>query len=90
MLFRSGGDILFTWEDLGGMPLSYSVYEGTIRAIDGHLPFVCNAEGSAGLPGRREVTLTPGGGSLYYLVTAANCAAEGPSGMDPARSICPP
>ena len=89
-LVRRAALVLFTWEDLGGAPMSYSVYEGRIRDIDGHLPLACNVAGDTRLPGRREVTLAPGARSRYYLVTAANCAAEGPSGMDEGASACPP
>ena len=90
LLAKRGTDILFTWQDLGGSPTSYNVYQGTLRLFSSHAPLACNTNGSAVPPSRREAVLAPGAGNLYYLMTAANCAAEGPSGADPALSTCPP
>ena len=39
------------------------------------------------VPGRREARLSAGGGSAYFVMTAASCAGEGPRGADPARGI---
>jgi hypothetical protein len=87
---KQGADISFSWQDLGGAPMSYNIYEGTMRVIDSHAPLACNVAGTQTPPSRREAAVTPGAGSRYYLISAANCAAEGPTGLDPAKSTCPP
>ena len=83
-------EVLFSWQDLGGNPTSYNLYEGLLRNKDTHAPLSCNLGGLARGGDRREAALVLGTGSHYYLMSAASCAAEGPSGGDPARSACPP
>ena len=61
-----------------------------LKVFYSHVPLACGLAGSAATSGWRDATLTPSAGSVYYLMTAANCAAEGPSGADPALSTCPP
>ena len=90
LLVKQGADISFTWQDLGGAPMTYNICQGTIGLIDSHAPLSCNVPGTVSPPGRRVLTVMPGPVSLYFLVSAANCAAEGPSGLDPAKSTCPP
>ena len=70
--------------------MAYNAYQGTIRSYWSHLPLGCGFAGAASAPGRRETVLTPGGGSLYFRMSASNCFAEGNTGADPALSACPP
>ena len=89
-LIKQGPDILFSFEDLGPAPMAYHVYEGAVRSIGSHDSLACSQAGTPSSPGRRAIVLAPSPGDRYYLMTAANCAGEGPSGADPSRSTCPP
>jgi hypothetical protein len=89
-LVKRGGDTLFSFEDLGGAPLTYNFYVGTIRDIWSHEPLACTLSGMPSTPGRREALVPAEMDSRYFLVTAASCGGEGDSGADPARSTCPP
>ena len=52
----------------------YEIYEGTIGDYTSHLPVTCS---TGGLTSR---TITPGGGSTYYLIVPRNLAGEGSYG----------
>jgi len=70
--------------------MAYNVYQGALDAFWSHAPFACAEASTPAAGGRLEALLAPGPGSLYFLVSATNCTAEGPTGGDPALNACPP
>ena len=70
---------------------SYNVYEGVIGDYYSHTGGAgCNRPAAVN-GARRELAYGPAANS-YFLVTASNCAAEGPSDADhpPALLTCAP
>lgn len=84
----AGGDLVISFEDLGAPAGAYDVYEGTLGGGYNHAPKICNAQ-TVAANGRRQIQLTPGAGSTYYLVTAADLCQEGTSGADSAGAPRP-
>jgi len=90
---KSGGDLVLGWENLGtidtGRPgrnggqhaTRYSVWEGTLP-IGGAYDHarIADTDGTPDGPARRTATVTPGGGSRYYLVGAQGDNMEGSLG----------
>lgn len=85
---RANGTVALDFEDRGGAVGGYNVYEGTLGSWYSHTGVVCQTlpplAGAA-----REVTLTPGAGARYWLVTAYDSCTEGPSGFDSAGHAQP-
>lgn len=54
----------------------YVVYEGTLGAFGSHQPATCSTAGAT------SWTLTPAGGSRYFLVAPADSGSEGSRGRD--------
>jgi DNA-binding beta-propeller fold protein YncE/mono/diheme cytochrome c family protein len=79
----AGGDLVISFEDLGGAAGAYDLYEGVLGGGYNHAPRSCNAQ-TTPANGRRQVQVTPAAGSTYYLVTAADLCQEGTSGADSA------
>jgi hypothetical protein len=77
----AGGNLLLSFQDLGGAVGLYNIYEGTLGGGYNHVPKACGAAVSAA-NGRLQATITPVAGNTYYLVTAADLCQEGTSGSD--------
>ena len=89
---KRGASVLFSFEDLGATAASYNVYEGTIGRYYSHRGLGCNRP-AALAAGRGESLYAPADpGASYFVVTAAGCAAEGPSDLDHPVALldCPP
>lgn len=98
LLVRSagGGQIVLSYQEIPGAG-GYNLYAGNLGAWYSHAGSpgnVCGVSSTSGA-GRRESTITPIAGDLYFLVTAYT-VAEGPSGfatggeIPPAASTCAP
>jgi len=82
-----GGDLMISFEDLGGSVGGYNIYEGSLGAGGTgslgagytHAAKACQAA-PALVNGRRQVAITPAAGSTYYLVTSYDLCQEGISG----------
>jgi hypothetical protein len=79
------GDLALDW---GGSctagDFDYGVYEGTLGAFTSHTPRLCSTAGGA------AATLTPGAGSMYYLVVPRNVNREGSYGTTSSGAQRPP
>ena len=77
----AGDSILVSFEDLAGRASTYALYAGNIGTWYSHASAAC---GVTPLPtgGRREVTLAVPEPARYFLATAENGCAEGPSGAN--------
>ncbi|MCP3980253.1 MAG: hypothetical protein GY716_13190 [bacterium] len=71
----AGGDLDLTWGQscLTGDD-DYEVYEGTFGDWTGHAPLSCSTAGAT------STSITPAGGSTYYLVVPRNSVREGSYG----------
>jgi len=78
----AGGDLVLSFQDLGGSVGAYNVYEGTLGGGYNHAPKACQLAPPAAVNGRLQTQLTPAAGNTYYLVTASDLCQEGTSGVD--------
>jgi len=92
----AGGDLLISFQDLGGTVGGYNIYEGTLGGGYTHVPKAC-AVATTRVNGLRQARVTPAAGNTYYLVTASDLCQEGISGTDssgapqPGTNLtCPP
>jgi DNA-binding beta-propeller fold protein YncE len=77
----ANGDLLVSFQDLGGQAGGYDVYEGVLGAWYSHAAKACQQTPPAA-NGRRSLQLTPAAGSAYYLVTSYDLCQESVSGFD--------
>jgi hypothetical protein len=77
-------DITLTWGP-SCLPsdTDYAVYEGTLGAFDSHASRLCSTSGAT------SATLTPAGGSTYYLVVPLSDDSEGSYGLGEADAERP-
>ncbi len=82
---QPSGDLQLTWGASCRVgDGDFEVYEGTLGDFASHAPRLCTTSGS------RAITLTPGGGSTYYLVAPLNGVLEGSYGRNSAGMERPP
>ena len=74
-------DLRFSFEDIGPVASSYNVYEGAIGSWYSHAGAGCGTVPTP-VAGRTEARHTPAAGDRYFVVTASNACAEGPSDLD--------
>ncbi len=72
-----GGDLMLSWSaSCLATDNDYAVYEGSIGDFTSHVPLTCSTGGLT------TETITPSGGSTYYLVVPHNGNQEGSYGAD--------
>jgi len=76
-----GGELLISFQDLGGSVGGYNIYEGTLGGGYNHVPNVCGVATTL-VNGRRQARVVPSAGNTYYQVTAYDLCQEGISGAD--------
>ena len=73
----ASGDLHLSWgASCSAADTDYEVYEGALGNFTSHAPRLCTTSGST------TATLTPAGGSTYYLVVPAHGVLEGSYGRD--------
>ena len=71
------GDLTLGWEaSCSGLDDDYEIYEGTIGDFSSHTSKLCSTGGAT------EATITPGTGSVYFLIVPNNGVREGGCGFD--------
>lgn len=83
------GLVSLSFQDLGGAVGGYNVYEGSVGSWYSHTGVQCGQSPPAS-GGRRQLSMTPGPGNRYFLVTAYDLCTEGTSGNDSAGHPRPP
>ncbi|HZI95333.1 MAG TPA: hypothetical protein VFE84_13895, partial [Patescibacteria group bacterium] len=84
----AGGELLISFQDLGGSVGGYNVYEGTLGGGYNHVPNACGVATTL-VNGRRQARVVPGAGNSYYLITAYDLCQEGISGADSSGATQP-